>query len=307
MELNADIIPIGPSQWRLVSQDGDCITLDSPPAAWVESLYYLCRGFSLTVDAGLEAILRQSRMMVAAPPAGSVVVVGCGLLAAEVTLGLAMAGWPVLVSAPGAASIVIDPQRCYTDGAAAIRAWVRTRLPAAHVEATCHWTALTPGSSNLVIVATDTVQPDRAITDHLARQRLTCLVVRAHHDTGVVGPLVAYPTGPCLACLDLTMADHDPWWLATLTSLIGRQARPSAAAAHWAGTQAAFEAEWFLRGAGSTLIASTIEVNTSQAGIARRRWQPHPDCNCQLTLGNIIDLPVRSQSGLDSEVLPLAA
>jgi len=218
-------------------------------------------------------------MLVERPRDGRVLIVGGGIVAAEAALCLAGAGVPVQISAPEPSPVSLDPLGFHTSAAAAIRAFVNERCPASQIEMAPHWTAVTAGLCGVVIVATATAQPDRAITDHLSRQRLPHLLVRAHHDMATVGPLVDQ-NGPCLGCLDLTMADHDALWPATLATLIGRPSLPTALAAHWAGSQAALEATWFLRGLGTTLSASTIEIDAAHAGVARRRWHPHADCAC---------------------------
>ena len=285
MELHADLVPIDDGRWRLISQNGRCCTLIDPPEAWLKNLHYRCQGHPEPLDEALESALAGNDWLTDAHGTGRVIVIGGGLLAAETALALAQAGLIVRVSAPDAAAVTIDPKGLHTSGAAAVRAWVRHRMPTADVEATTHWTSATTGAAALVVVATDTVQPDRAIVDHLARQWLPYLVVRAHHDTAVVGPLVDHRSGPCLACLDLAMADHDPLWTRTLVGLITHPALPNPSAAHWAASQAALEAAWFVRGAGTTLDSLTLEIELGQSGVARRRWQPHTDCACQFTLG----------------------
>jgi len=199
----------------------------------------------------------------------------------------------VRVSAPEAAPVSLDPLSEHSSGAAAVRAWVMARCCQVDIRLAPHWTATSPGEADLVIVATDTVQPDRAITEYLAHKYLPYLVVRAHHDTAVVGPFVDYQDGACLACFDLSLADHDPAWPRVLTVLATRPAFPSAVAAHWAGTQAAMEALWFLRGDGTTLRSGTVEIDGRHAGVARRHWPPHSDCGCGFALeADIIQLPL---------------
>jgi len=245
----------------------------------VDALRQLTHGYGGEIDDTLEQALADHKMLVERPRDGRVLIIGGGLVASEAALCLAGAGVPVQISAPEPSPVSLDPMGFHTSAAAAIRAYVGERYPAAQIEMAPHWTAVSPGLCGVVIVATATVQPDRAITDHLSRHYLPHLVVRAHHDLATVGPLVDH-NGPCLGCLDLTVADHDAHWPATLAALISRPSLPTALAGHWAGTQAALEATWFLRGLGTTLNASTIEVDAAHAGVARRRWHPHSDCAC---------------------------
>ena len=293
MELHADLIPLDSTTWRLMSPDGTFCTLDDPPSTLVDKLRLRCQGTSQTLDAELEHELTVHQLLAPRRPIGRVVVIGGGLTAAETALCLAEAGLDVRISAPEAAPVCIDPLSEHTSGAAAVRAWVMNRCERAKVSQAPHWTAITADQAGLVVVATDTVQPDRAITEYLAHNYLPYLVVRAHHETAVVGPLVDHRDGACLACLDITMADHDPQWPRALAALTSHPAFPTPATAHWAGTQAGMEASWFLRGDGTTLRSGSVEIDGRHAGVARRGWQPHPDCSCGFAVeSEIIRLPL---------------
>ena len=214
-------------------------------------------------------------------PLGEVWLIGSGLLAAATALALTESGAQVCVSAPDCAPFSIDPMGYYASAAAAIKAWVLERNPGAKLESAPHWTSITPSSARLVVIASLTVEPDRAVTDHLARQGVPYLVIRAHDGTAAVGPLVTHTGDACLACLDLTQADHDGRWPVTVRQMTTRLAAPSPLVATWAATQAALEATWFLRGDGMTLNGATVELDFERAGLARRRWGAHPDCGCQ--------------------------
>jgi len=293
MELHADLVPLGARKWRLIGPDGAFCTMDAPSAALVDRLRLRCQGARQPLDGELEQALADNHLMAPSRPAGRVLLIGGGLTAAETALGLAQAGVDVGVSAPEAAPVSLDPLSEHSSGAAAVRAWVLARFGCAKVSLAPHWSAATAGLGDLVVVATDTVQPDRAITEYLAHNYLPYLVVRAHHDTAVVGPLVDHRDGACLACLDLSMADHDEYWPRALAALASHPAFPDSFAARWAGTQAALEAVWYLRGDGTTLRSGTAEIDARHAGVARRRWQPHPDCSCGFALQDeVIRLPL---------------
>jgi len=273
-KLRADLVQLNARQWRLIGHDGVCCTLEGPPERWL-------RGAPMEdLDAVLEQMLDDRRQMKPSRLLGCVLLIGGGQLAAETALALAQSGVNVQISAPEVAQTPLDPLGSFTSAAAAMCAWVYSRCPDAQLQIGPHWTAVQPHSVDLIIVATATIQPDRAITDHLSRHWLPHLVVRAHHDCATIGPLVDHQGGPCLACLDLTMADHDELWPATLAALTGRPAQPEPMTARWAGVQTALEASWFLQGAGTTLRASTVEIDSSHTGVARRRWESHPDCSC---------------------------
>jgi len=293
--LRADLVPLNENQlqtqqWRLIGPDGVCCTLNNPPASVVDTLTQRSRGYDLPLDDALEEALARYQLIAEPDPTGLVMVVGGGLTAAAVCLALAESGMTVAISAPETAPVDVDPLGVHTSAAAAVRAWTYERFSQARIEIAQHWTAITPGHASLVIIATETVQPDRAITDYLGRRRIPHLVVRAHHDLAVVGPLIDQ-TGPCLGCLDLTQADHDQSWPKTLATLSVRPAQPTAVAAHWAGVQAALETAWLMRGSGTTLHGSTIEIGIIHPGVTRRRWLQHKDCACRC-LAPTIDQPL---------------
>ena len=277
MDLMADLIELGGGRWRLLSPTGMCCDLDHP----LDSLLSGLSGQPDLLPPGFQAALTANAWLANRPSLGDVWVIGSGTLAAATTLALVPTGLRVYVSAPDCAPIALDPLGRHASAAAAIRSMVLAQHPSAKVESAPHWTSITPETTRLVIVASQTVQPDRAITDHLARQGVPYLVVRAHHETAVVGPLATHTGDACLACLDLAQADHDEWWTATVRALTTRLAKPTPLATNWAAAQAACEAVWFLRGDGVTLSGATVELDGSTAGLARRRWLPHRDCACQ--------------------------
>jgi len=277
MDHMADLIELGDGRWRLLSPTGRCCDLENPSYGLVDALQY--PGTALPF--AFETALTENAWPVSRPPIDEVWLIGSGLLAASTALALAQADAHVYLSAPDCAPYSIDPLGQHTTAAAAITAWVGARQPFATLESAPHWTFITADTTRLAIIASQTVQPDRAITDHLARQGVPYLVVRAHRESAVVGPLVTHTGDACLACLDLTLADHDRWWPASVCALATRLANPAPMAATWAATHAACEAIWFLRGDGMTLNGTTLEFDPGQAGLARRRWHPHPDCACQ--------------------------
>ena len=254
-----------------------CCDIDHPS----DSLLSALGGQPALLPSSFEAALGSNDWLADRPPLGDVWVIGSGTLAAATALALAPTGLRVCVSAPDRAPAALDPLGQHASAAAAIRSVVLAQHPSAKLELAPHWTSITPDTTRLAIVASQTVQPDRAITDHLARQGVPYLVVRAHHETAVVGPLVTHTGDACLACLDLTQADHDGWWPTSVRALTTRLAMPGPLPTNWAAAQAACEAVWFLRGHGMTLNGATVELDGSVAGLARRRWMPHRDCACQ--------------------------
>lgn len=276
MDLKADLIDLGGGHWRLLRPTGMCCDLDHPSEQLLDAL----ANQPADLPSGFEIALTNTWPM-GQPPLGDVWVIGAGSLAAATTLALSQAGAEVFISAPDAAPNSLDPLGRHASAASAIRSLALARQPSAKLRLAAHWMSITPETTPLAVIASHTVQPDRAITDHLARQGVPYLVARAHHDTAAVGPLVTHTGDACLACLDLTQADHDMWWTSSLRALTTRVATPTPLAANWAAAQAACEAVWFLGGKGMTLNGATIEMDGGQAGLVRRRWHPHRDCACQ--------------------------
>ncbi|MCL2316435.1 MAG: hypothetical protein FWC46_05040 [Actinomycetia bacterium] len=170
----------------------------------------------------------------------------------------------------------------YPDTAAALRAALIRSDPALgrRVVAGGRWPGLPEDDCALVLVATDTVQPDRVLTSHLIRHSLPFLPVLAHDGWCRIGPLADYQGGACLHCLDLTQADDDPAWPQTLEYLSRRPARPDAGLVRLAAALACRYAAWFLDGSGNALRSMSYEANLVEPGLARRRWVEHPDCAC---------------------------
>jgi len=277
MDLKADLIDLGDGHWRLLSPTGMCCDLENPSNKLLDALQ--CQHAPL--PSNFETALTMNAWPLDRPSLGDVWVIGSGTLAAATALALSQADAWVYISAPDCAPHSLDPLGRHASAAAAIRSLVLAQNQSAKLELAPHWTSITPETTGLVVIASQTVQPDRAITDHLARQGVPYLVVRAHHETAIVGPLVTHTGDACLACLDLTQADHDEWWPTSVRALTTRLAKPTPLAANWAATQAACEAVWFLRGDGITLSGATVELDGIEAGVVNRRWRAHRDCVCQ--------------------------
>jgi len=277
MDHMADLIELDTGRWRLLSPTGRCCDLEDPSDNLVDALQFP----GTVLPSSFEAAMTANCWPSSRPPIDDVWLIGSGVLAAATALALTQADAQVHISAPDCAPHALDPLGQHATAAAAITAWVLARQPFATVESAPHWTFITSETTRLAVIASPTVQPDRAITDHLARQGVPYLVIRAHREAAVVGPLVTHTGDACMACLDLAQADHDQWWPSSVRALTTRLANPAMLAATWAATQAAFEAIWYLRGDGMTLNSATVEMDGGRAGLAKRRWRPHPDCACQ--------------------------
>lgn len=142
------------------------------------------------------------------------------------------------------------------------------------------WDVFDQASVGLVVLASTTVQPDRALTAHLVRRSVPFLPVLAHRGWASVGPLADYRGGACLHCADLTRADTDQAWPAVLERLSHELAHPEPGMARLAASLAATHAAWFVAGTANPLPSITLELREQVPGLGRRRWRPHPDCAC---------------------------
>jgi bacteriocin biosynthesis cyclodehydratase domain-containing protein len=114
-------------------------------------------------------------------------------------------------------------------------------------------------------------------------RRLAHLAVCVRDGTVVVGPLVRPGRSPCLNCLDLHRADHDPDWRAVAAQLQTTPdlAEPVTSATALAGVAfAAAEVLAYLDGDTPTTLGATIEIPEPGRTI-RRQWTQHPSCGCR--------------------------
>ncbi|MEA5118706.1 MAG: hypothetical protein VB036_13995 [Propionicimonas sp.] len=142
------------------------------------------------------------------------------------------------------------------------------------------WNLVAAGWPRLLVVATDTVEPDRALTDALARAGHCHLVVRLAADRAVVGPLVEPGTTPCLRCLDLVRGAGDPAWPRVLSQLCRARHQPDPVLLTWATATTAGQVRARLAGAVPDLAGRTLEFGGPDHALTTREWQLNPDCGC---------------------------
>lgn len=203
-----------------------------------------------------------------APPAsGSVVVLGGGRLAHRLVALLADGGVD--------AFRVADP----TPGQPDRDRW-RDAAGPARLTFADHWQDALAGPVRLAVVAPPTVEPDRVLTDHLRRARITHLVVRVEPERAVVGPFVVPGRSPCVRCVDLGRRDLDPDWPLLLAQLACTWQEPGELAASWAASSAAAQAlAWTDRGVAPP-VGVTLELPQDTLALETRSWQAHPACCC---------------------------
>jgi hypothetical protein len=129
------------------------------------------------------------------------------------------------------------------------------------------------------------------------RERVPHLPVVLHGTCAEVGPLVVPGRGPCLMCLHLTRADHDPGWPAVLSQLapdvVGGPAEVcgETSLAYATAGVAAMTALAAIDGVLDGVLEGALDGHGQPTGTSFRIglpsprleeqvWAAHPDCRC---------------------------
>jgi hypothetical protein len=115
------------------------------------------------------------------------------------------------------------------------------------------------------------------------RRQVPHLPVVLHGTSAEVGPLVVPGNGPCLRCVDLTRADHDPGWPAVLAQLTPAAVGPPAEAS--GETSLVFATA----GLAAMAVLAALDGHPQQVGTSWRLglpvprlieqvWPRHPHC-----------------------------
>lgn len=132
----------------------------------------------------------------------------------------------------------------------------------------------------LTLVATDSAEPDRALTDLLVAARLPHLLVRLQPGRAIVGPLVVPGQTACLRCADLARTAADPGWPVVACQLAGLLMPAATTSAAWATSLAVAHATAYAAGGAPESLTGTVEL--ADDGLTRfRRWAVHPGCSCR--------------------------
>lgn len=132
----------------------------------------------------------------------------------------------------------------------------------------------------LTVLACDTWEPDRVVTDALLREDRPHLLVRPFADGVVVGPLVVPGRSACVNCLDAARTATDPGWPALLALLTRRPARPPADLVTLAAVLAVTQACGWREGRRAELVGATVTVLPPDRRLRIQRWPRHPACGC---------------------------
>jgi hypothetical protein len=142
-----------------------------------------------------------------------------------------------------------------------------------------HWSK-PEAALDLTIVACDSPELDRVITDHLLRIDQPHLVLRCWGNGVSVGPLVLAGQTSCVRCADLARTDADPQWPVVLTQLSRLHLGSPPALLAWAASVAAAQALAFLHGELPESAGTTLELSWPDFVMRLRRWPAHPRCGC---------------------------
>ncbi len=134
-----------------------------------------------------------------------------------------------------------------------------------------------PGA--LVVVATESAEPDRVLLRRLVRRGADHVVVRAHRGIAMVGPWVRPGQTPCLECHDHWLATHDRDFATVLNDLEQRRAVVDETSTTWAA--AVLVRHLTSAGAGRSSLAGLIELADPMFPALRTvPIRRHPECRC---------------------------
>jgi bacteriocin biosynthesis cyclodehydratase domain-containing protein len=161
----------------------------------------------------------------------------------------------------------------------ALRAALAGR-PRLRIDVASHWSKPEGARADLTVIASETVEPDRLLTDDLVRTDQPHLIVRSTGNAVVVGPLVVPGRTACLHCTDLTRRDADSSWPALLDQLTRLRLPADPTLSAWAASVAATQAVGYLRGGTPEACGATIELGDNDLLTRWRSWHSHPSCGC---------------------------
>lgn len=147
-----------------------------------------------------------------------------------------------------------------------------------------HWSKPEGRRVDLTIVAGDSWESDRLVTDGLLRMDQPHLVVRPRGDGVLIGPLVVPGRTACLRCTDLVRTDADPAWPILLSQLTRTRSHVAPAVTAWAAATAVSQVLAHLGGRTPETYGATLEMSGTDFLVRRRAWTAHPGCGCAWSL-----------------------
>lgn len=229
----------------------------------------------------------------------TVKIIGCGRLGSRLTELLVRAGLTTVLVAdddpadpdvhpgvrPGSSNAEALAQRLHpsTDRSASGPRPIRTPSRTV-VQVLAHWTKPDGTAPDLTVIATDTPECDRVITDTLVREDQAHLLLRGHDDGVLVGPYVHPGVGSCVRCGDLHRRDRDPDWPTVLHQLSRRPGRlldaPPGPVTEWGAATAAAQVLAWAGGHRPEVWGATLELSARDWLTRLRTWPVHPQCGC---------------------------
>jgi hypothetical protein len=143
-----------------------------------------------------------------------------------------------------------------------------------------HWSQPSIDATDLTVVVTDRLEPDRALAVELTRVDHPHLLVRPRAHGAVVGPLVVPGRTSCLRCGDLSRTRSDPAWPRMLAQLCRIRGRWDPLAAEWAAALTTTQVLAHLAGRTVETAAATLELGPLDWSWQRRVWPADPACGC---------------------------
>lgn len=141
------------------------------------------------------------------------------------------------------------------------------------------WSGDLPVDPGLVVVASETIEPDRLLLAELTRSGIEHVVARAHGSIAEVGPWVVPGRIACQGCLDRWLAAADRDYPTVLAELTCRLADPRPNLAAWAAGVLAGHAG--RPGGGSRALNGRVDVfDELDPHLTCHTFGVHPDCPC---------------------------
>lgn len=143
-----------------------------------------------------------------------------------------------------------------------------------------HWSKPDAQSIDLTIIAAETPEVDRVLTDHFVRHDQPHLLLRCLGRSVCVGPLVIPGRTSCVRCADLRRSDADSAWPRVLTQLTQHPLTVRPALVTWAAQTAVVQALAYLAGSSPESAGATVELSDRDYLTRWRSWPAHAGCGC---------------------------
>lgn len=134
----------------------------------------------------------------------------------------------------------------------------------------------------LTVVCQGTCEPDRSLTDSLARDGESYLVVRTRPGTAIAGPLVVPAETSCVRCADLWRSHADRAWPRLAAQLAHRPSPDDPLLDAWAAAVCLAQIAAFLHGQTGELRSRTLTLAADTGRTTLRVWPRHHDCTCHV-------------------------